>query len=84
MGGVKNFLYSALLHKQLAEETRGSQQGRQTFEWSERDIFPRSDREPNAAKMTSGILLVRPKPREGIRIFGNPENFVSKAGKANR
>ena len=31
--------------KQSAEETRGNQQGRQTFEQSERDIFRRSDRD---------------------------------------
>ena len=38
---------------------------------------------PNAAKTTCWILLVRPEPKDGKRIFANPDNFVNKAEKTN-
>ena len=75
--GYKLSLLRLTPYKQSAEETRGNQQERHTF-------FRGQTETPNAAKTTCGILLVRSEPKDGNRIFANPDDFVNKAKKTNR
>ena len=82
--GQKLSLLRLIPYKQSAEETRSSQQGRQAFLAVKQTFFGGQIETPNAAKTTSGILLVISDPRDGNRIFANPDNFVNKAEKANR
>ena len=80
MGGAKNCLFSALLDISSQPEAADTD----ILAERDTDIFSGQRETPNNAKTACWILLVQSEPRDGNRIFVNPDNFVNKAEKANR